>query len=229
MGERICLNDGAGASGGGLLGEMKMDHTEIEALFTRAGGEFVFARWGRPIAPVVFGVEDETLGLIKGAVEAVCQATGHEMADGDAELGSNFMWFFFRDWDELLEVPRLGDMLPDLEALVVRLQDADANQYRAFRFDDAGAIKAVFVFLRMDAELSEVPAQTLALSQVVQSVLLWSDAAFAERSPLALAGDAVVLRPEIGDLIRAAYDPVMPAAARDATHALRLAARLEVS
>lgn len=206
-----------------------MDHSEIEKMFTRGDGSFAFARWGRPLAPVVFGVDDATLSVIKGAIEAVCQVAGHETMDGDAELGSNFMWFFFRDWDELLEVPRLGDMVPDLEPLVVRLKDVDANQYRVFRFDDSGAIKAVFVFLRMDQALSDVPAQTLALSQVVQSMLLWSDVAFMDKSPLAVAGETLVLRPEIGALLRAAYDPVLPVATQDKTHALRLAARVGVT
>jgi hypothetical protein len=41
-----------------------------------------------------------------------------------------------------------------------------------------------------------------------------------------MAGDTVILRPEIGTVIRAAYDPVMPPVARDPTHALRLAARI---
>ena len=145
-----------------------MDHSEIEKMFTRGDSSFAFARWGRPLAPVVFGVDDATLSVIKGAVEAVCQVSGHEIMDGDAELGSNFMWFFFRDWDELLEVPRLEDMVPDLEPLVGRLKDIEANQYRVFRFDDSGAIKAVFVFLRMDQALSDVPAQTLALSDGVK-------------------------------------------------------------
>ncbi|APX12107.1 hypothetical protein [Tateyamaria omphalii] len=198
---------------------------EIEALFTRDSGDYVFARWGRPLAPVVFGVKDETLGTIKGAVEAVCQLAGHEMAETDPELGSNFMWFFFSDWAELPEVPGLDRLVPDLGPLVKRLQDADANQYRIFRFDAAGAIKACFVFLRMDKHLSTVPAETLALSQVVQSMLLWSDLAFRDRSPLAVAGETTVLRPDIAALIRAAYDPVMPAAADDPSHALRLSAR----
>ena len=35
----------------------------------------------------------------------------------------------------------------------------------------------------------------------------------------------VVLRPEIGAVLRAAYDPVMPPVARDPSHALRIAAR----
>ncbi|MCB4379601.1 hypothetical protein FZX02_03825, partial [Synechococcus sp. MU1644] len=117
---------------------MKAD--DIEALFRRESGDYAFARWGRPIAPVVFGVQDETLGTIKGAVEAVCQLAGHETAETDPELGSNFMWFFFSDWAELPEVPGLDRLVPDLEPLVVRLQRADANQYRIFRFDKAGAI-----------------------------------------------------------------------------------------
>ncbi|MGX0876189.1 hypothetical protein ACSSV4_000864 [Roseovarius sp. MBR-154] len=35
-----------------------------------------------------------------------------------------------------------------------------------------------------------------------------------------------MLRPEIGALIRAGYDPVLPAVAEDPSHALRLSARL---
>ena len=205
-----------------------MDYGDVEQLFTRGDGQFAFARWGRAIAPVVFGVEDETLWVIKGAIEAVCQLAGHEMADGDAELGSNFMWFFFQEWDELLDVPRLDDMLPDLGPLVERLKDVDANQYRVFRFDNAGAIKACFVFLRMDTNLEAVSADTLALSQVSQSILLWSDTAFQTQSPLALVGETTVLRPEIGQLISAAYDPVLPVSTKDPTHALRLSARIGV-
>jgi hypothetical protein len=205
-----------------------MDVTEVEQLFTRADESFAFARWGRGIAPVVFGVEDETLGVIKGAIDAVCRLAGHEMTDGDAELGSNFMWFFFRDWNELLEIPRLGDMVPELEPLVGRLKGTDANQYRAFRFDDTGAIKACFVFLRMDDSLSALPANTLALSQVTQSILLWSDTAFKTQSPLALVGETTVLRPEIGQVIAAAYDPTLPVSSQDPTHALRMSARIGV-
>ncbi len=205
-----------------------MEPEQIEALFTREDGQFVFARWGRPIAPVVFGVQEETLEVVKGALEAVTALAGHKMAETDMELGSNLMVFFFSEWAELLDVTGMERLVPDLGTLVGKLTKVAANQYRFFRFDEEGAIKACFVFLRMDEQLSEVPAQTLALSQVVQSYLLWSDTAFKDQSPLAVAGDNTILRPDVAGLIRAAYDPVMPAAATDSSHALRLFARMQV-
>ncbi|MEQ8366849.1 MAG: hypothetical protein RIB61_09085 [Roseicyclus sp.] len=201
---------------------------EVEALFTRADGQYLFARWGRPIAPVVFGVEEATVSTLKGAIEAVVALAGHQMAETDPELGANLMIFFIRDWAELTQTPNLDRLIPDLAQTVARLQDLDANQYRSFRFDADGGIKAGFVFVRMDTALAQVPAETIALSQVVQTIVLWSDTAFLGASPLAVLkqGGPAVLKPQIADLIRAAYDPVLPVAATDAAHALRLAARL---
>ena len=208
-----------------------MTPEDVEQHFLRADGEYAFARWGRPIVPVVFGVSEKSLTVIKGAIEAVVTLAGHKMAETDAELGANLMMFFFSEWNELLSVPKLGEMIPDLDNVVRRLQAADASQYRAFRFDNDGAIQACFVFIRMGGEMAEMPAETLALGQAVQAILLWSEAAFAERSPLAVLpeGGAVILRPEIAALIAAAYDPVMPVAAKDKSHALRLFARMGVS
>ena len=207
-----------------------MDPALIEAHFTRSDGTYLCARWGRPIVPVVFGVDDATLPVIKGAIEAVALLAGHETAETDMELGANMMVFFFRAWDELLDLPDLGRMIPDLAPLVERLKRVEANQYRVFRFDSAGAIKAAFVFIRMDAHLEAVPAETLALSQAVQTILSWSDTAFQEHSPLAMVPgqDMAVLRPGISALIRAGYDPVLPDCARDPSHALRLSARVRL-
>lgn len=195
-------------------------------LFTRADGAYLFARWGRPIVPVVFGVEEGTLSAVKGAIEAVVALAGHKMAETDPELGANLMVFFFRDWDELRTVPDLDRLIDGLAPLLTRLKGQGANQYRVFRFDEAGAIRAAFVFLCMDPALSDVPAADLALAQAAQVIVLWSDTAFAASGPLARAGTVAVLRPEIAALIRAGYDPVLPAVARDPSHALRLAARM---
>jgi hypothetical protein len=178
--------------------------------------------------PVVFGVEEATLRTVKGAIEAVVALAGHRMAETDPELGANFMIFFLRNWAELLDLRDLGRLIPELDDLIPRLEAAEANQYRVFRFDPAGGIKACFAFVRMDAELEAVPAEVLALGQAVQAILLWSDRAFTERSALARTdGGVTILRPDIAAVIRAAYDPVLPVKSREHAHALRLLARLQ--
>jgi hypothetical protein len=198
----------------------------IEQFFTRSNGDYVFARWGRPVAPVVFGVEEETLVTVKSAIEACVAIAGHRIEEMDPELGTNLMVFFLSDWAELLDVPHMGDLIPELESRVATLQDRNAHQYRAFRFDDAGAIKACFSFVRMGGAMDEVPAEVIALSQAVQAMLLWSDKEFTQDSPLAQTVEGTVVRPDVANVLRAAYAPVLPDAARDAAHALRLYARV---
>lgn len=203
-----------------------MEPEEISQLFTDSRGAFRLARWERPIVPVVFGVDDATLSIFKGAVEGVVALAGHRMAETDPELGANLMVFFLRDWSELADVPDLEELVPGITGLTERLQAGDAATYRHFRFEQNGSIRAVFVFVNVGGELADTPAADISLSEAAQVLLLWGADAFASRSPLAAAGDAVVLRPEIAGLIRAAYDPAMPSASNDPAQALRLAARL---
>ncbi|MCB2110759.1 hypothetical protein [Albidovulum sp.] len=205
-----------------------MTEDEIAALFTRSGGGYLFARWHRPIVPVVFGLDDATLAVVKGAIEAIVALAGHRMATTDPEQGANLMVFFLREWDELLALPDLGRLVEGLEPQVARLGAAGATQYRQFRFEETGAIRACFAFVRISDALAEAPAETIALGLAAQVILLWSDRAFAERSPLAGGAGRTVLRPDIAAVIRAAYDPAMPEVARDPAHALRLAARIAV-
>ena len=108
-----------------------MSPENIAAYFTPTDETFAFARWGRPIAPIVFGVEDETLGLVKSAIEVVTALANHSMAETDSELGSNMMIFFFREWKELCEVPKLDQIVPELGGLTLKLEKAQANQYTA--------------------------------------------------------------------------------------------------
>ena len=101
-----------------------MQPSQVQALFTGRDGAYRFARWGRPIVPVVFGVDDATLSIVKGAVEAVVTLARHRMAETDPELGANLMVFFFRDWAELPQVPNLDRLVPELPALCDRLAKA---------------------------------------------------------------------------------------------------------
>ena len=206
-----------------------MTPEEVQSHFTDAGGAYHFSRWSRPIVPVVFGVDDTTLEVVKGALEAVVRLAGHGIAETDPEMGANLMMFFVADWSELSGVPDLEHLIPELSVLVPKLTKQDAYQYRMFRFEDDGSIRAVFVFLRLAGPLADMAAQSLALSQAVQVILLWGAGAFGAASPLGrVAGtDQDVMRPEIAALIRAAYDPLLPVSSEDASHGLRLYARFE--
>lgn len=200
---------------------------EITRLFTREDGTYRFARWGRPIVPVIFGVEEASLPPLKGAIEAVVLAAGHHMAETDPELGTNLMVFFLKDWEELAELEGLDRLLPALGALVPRLTAADASQYRIFRYDADGAIRAAFVFLRMRGAQAQRPAEEIGLETAVKAMLDWGPHAFAARSPLIRGDDGIArLHPATAALVIAAYDRILPAAADDASHALRLFARL---
>ncbi len=169
------------------------------------------------------------LSVIKGAIEALAGHAGHDIAETDPELGANLMMFFFRDWDELTGVRDLDQLIPDLSNTVARLKAAEATQYRAFRCDDAGAIQAACVFVRVGGGVEDQPADAIALNQAVMTILDWAPGAFADHTPLVVdpMNQTTILRPDIANLIRAAYDPVMPVSGRDPSHALRLLARLQ--
>ncbi|MEM6934522.1 MAG: hypothetical protein AAF526_13205, partial [Pseudomonadota bacterium] len=79
-----------------------------------------------------------------------------------------------------------------------------------------------------DADLQQISAQTLAVSQCFQGLLLWSDHAFTKESPIALIDDGrCVVKPWYADVVRVAYDPVLPVAGDDPALSLRMAARIQ--
>lgn len=206
--------------------------TPVTPLFTRSDGSFRFARWGRPLAPVVYGTNDEGIRIFEEALRSVAGLAGLPVQDLDPELGANFLVFFSRDWAELRQVPHLEKLIPAIDKLVSTLSGAGANQYRIFGFDDQGAIRICITLLRYDADLQQVSAQTLAISQCVQAMLLWSDTAFTAESPIALVGNdgaaRCIVKPWYAEVIRATYDPVLPSVADDPAFGLRLAARMRV-
>lgn len=187
-----------------------LDADQIAQLFTR-DGKYMSARWGRPVAPVIFGLADESLDIFRGALKAAYAHAGHPIVDSDPEMGANLMMFFCRDWDELAEIPDL-DQLTGQPDLIARLKSQHADHYQIFRFDPDGSIRACLSFLRMGGALADAHPAQLAETLAMRSMLTFAHEINAT-APLA-------------QVIRAAYDPVMPATATDPSHAIRLAARV---
>ena len=200
---------------------------KIETLFTHPDGVFRFARWNRPIAPIVFGVDDVTLGHLKSAIVTTVGVTGMNIVETDPELGANFMWFFCQDWDEILAVPDLEGLIPDLKNIIARLQNTTTKTFRIFNFDTDGSIKLCVQLIKVADETAEMSIQTLATGETYQCLALFSPHAFLEESPIAVIAEngLCIPKPEYAALIRAAYDPVLPVAVKEPTHSLRLAAR----
>ncbi len=196
-------------------------------LFTAPDTTYRFARWGRPIAPVVFGVGDESLPHLKEAISMTVGITGGPLVETDPELGANFMWFFCREWDELLQVPNLDKLLPNFDRMVASLKDQGASRYRTFGFDKQGAIQLCVVLIRVDDATEALSLQTLGTSETLQSLLTFSEAAFATQSPIAMikSNNLCIVKPEYAAVVRAAYDNALPSATEDPAHALRVSAR----
>lgn len=182
----------------------------IAALFTR-DDQFLCARWGRPVAPVIFGLADETLDVFRRVTGAALAHAGIPQAETDPEMGANMLGFFVRDWGELAGIPDL-DRLTGQADLSARLQSAAADQYRIFRFDADGGIRACITLVNMGGPLADAHPAQLAEALVMRALLTFAQ--------------DVTPSPELAALIRAAYQPAMPQVARDPSHALRLAARM---
>ncbi|RJE80644.1 hypothetical protein [Paracoccus sp. JM45] len=184
---------------------------QIQTLFTKSDGSFLCARWGRPVAPVIFGLADETLDIFRSVIRAGFNHARHPVVETDPEMGANLMVFFVRDWAELAGVPDLAE-LTGIADLPERLAGQSADQYRLFRFDDNGAIRVCMVFLNMSGTLADAHPAALAERVMMQSALTFATDFTADE--------------QMAALIRAAYDPVLPVAVDQPVHALRLAARL---
>lgn len=189
---------------------MALDPDQIAALFTRDGA-YLCARWGRPVAPVVFGLADQTLDIFRNVTRAALAHAGHPLTQTDPEMGANAMTFFVRDWAELSELPDLAQ-LTGQDDLPQRLAGQGADQYRIFRFDSDGGIRACVSFVNMSGALAQEHPAHLAEALVMRSLLTFAREIAPSR--------------DMADLIRAAYDPSMPVAATDPSHALRLFARM---
>lgn len=212
---------------------MTKDITRIQALF--GGDAFKFARWGGAICPIVVGLDDKGARLFEEAIGAVVDLAGAKMEEIDPEMGANMFIYVMSDWSNATIAPNLGSFIPDLPALVERLNEANANRYRVFAFDDQGAIRASITMLRYDAQMQEAPVDYIALTEAMLAMLVFDERGVSEDRPVVMAKfeddeeARAILNPWHARLLKAAYDPTIPAGSKDPALAMRLAARIGVS
>lgn len=202
-----------------------MTPEDIARRFTRPDGRFRFARWTRPVAPMVYGAGAASQPVLKAAVRLIAELAGMGFADRDPETGFNHHLVLVGDWSELTGVPELERILPGIGALGARLAAEDALVLRRFRHDPGGGIAGCLTLMRLAGALADLPADLLALGHAVEAVLDWAPGGLADGITRPGAGGAE-LRPELIALLRAAYDPRLPDASDDHSLALRLAARV---
>ena len=207
-----------------------LSEDEIKDLFTQADGTYQFARWSRPIAPVVFGVNDEILKGLRAAIEATVGITGQKLVDVDPDLGTNFMWIFVREWDELMSLPDIDKLIPDIQGKLVEIKKSNGNSYRYLTFAPDGGIMFACVIIRPTGDYANQSVATIGSAETVLTLATFGPKAFAKESPLAIVPDnnVIIVKPKYAAAIRAAYDETMPVRSDDASHALRIKARADI-
>jgi hypothetical protein len=197
-----------------------MTPAAIQQYFTDPEGGFRFARWSCPLVPMIYGVAAPSLPVLKGALRLIADLTGHPLAEPAPDRAQNALTVFVADWAELRGVAELSALLPGLAALSHRLEAERAGRYRVFHFGAAGGIEHCLTLVRLGG--TAPPADLLALDLAVAGHLAWGAGALEE----GVVGADGKLRADLIAVLRAAYDPALPAGSRDPALAYRLAARL---
>ena len=207
-----------------------LSENEIKDLFTQADGTYQFARWGRPIAPVIFGVNDQILAGLKAAISSTIGITGQKMGELDPDLGTNMMWIFCRDWDEVLELPDIEKLIPGIREKMTDIKNSNASSYRYLTFDKDGAIMFACVLIRPVGEYANQPVSVIGAAETLLTLATFGAGAFKKESPIAVIkeNNVVVVKPKYAAVVRAAYDQTMPARSDDPAHALRVKARADI-
>ncbi|MEL6316678.1 MAG: hypothetical protein AAFR16_03450 [Pseudomonadota bacterium] len=223
--------DGAAEDGGSKPDVAEDVRARTRAAFTHVDAadgarRFAFARWTRPIAPAVYGVAETHAAAMAAGIRRAAGVAGAGAADDDPDYGANLFVFVCEAWVELLDVPRLEELVPDLRRLLAILSATEANQHRLFNFGEDGGIRLAVVLLRQDAEMAKQHRDALALGQAARALLTWSDAAFEDEAPVMRRRDGrFAIRAWHTRLMKVVYDPdnAIPPASDDPELAERLA------
>lgn len=216
----------------------RRDAEAIRQLFTRSAESvegapedpaqrFRFARWGRPLAPVVLGLDEESAEAARAAVVEAAEAAGVGAVDEDPDLEANFLICVCEKWSQLKSISGLDRLIPDLERLLTLLSAVGANQYRIFRVAPEEGISFAVTLVRFDESVAGLSAQAIGATQAAHGLLMWSDEAFAEDAPVAInRSGRGVIKTFHAKLLKAAYGEDAPSTSEDPNLADQLAAAM---
>jgi hypothetical protein len=205
-----------------------MTPDEIRTYFSTPNQGYFFARWNRPIVPVVFGDHCLEPDLLKAALGRLGELTGQPVDLAAPASSMNYGTLVVRDWRDLTDMPGVPRLMPNLAKLAAQLEAEGANQYRVFQRDWRGGIKRCFAAIRTGTgRFADLTPESMALRQVTLSFLQWSIPGIVKVGLVGPGPDGRDdLKPQTAALLKAAYDPALPTSSKDPRHAEALAARM---
>lgn len=118
-------------------------------------GWYLCVCWGWFVVLVIFGLVDEMLDIFCDVICVVLVYVCYFIVEIDFEMGVNMMSFFLCDWDELVSVLDLVELIGQFD-LFVCLVGYGVSQYCIFWFDVDGGICVCMIFVNMGGVLVDV-------------------------------------------------------------------------
>ena len=209
--------------------KVKYDLNKIQSMFGN-NGEYKFSRWSNNIVPIILGLNDFSLTKFKIKLFLLLKDIPLEIDDFEIKKGSNFVFIFFNNWDEIYKLHKIKEILPDYKNLFKKLNKNNFKQYKRFYFDDDGGITFCVFLIYIRDEMDETYFEKLMTEALLKSVLLWSESlnnfedfiVFDEKEKkFNYSSDCL-------SLLKACYDPILPCKSNDFSHSLRVFSRYRI-
>ena len=209
---------------------LKLGNLEIQSMFT-VKNKFFFSRWSGNIVPMILGVNDFSLGLFKKKLISILSCLPIQIDEFEIEKKANYVFIFFKKWDELYNLPNIEEIIPDHLSLLKSLSFKNPSQYRRFYFDKNGGINFCVFLIPIEKEIDESSYEELIIQILIKSILIWSEEFQnfknfyffnSKKGEFCLSNDFL-------SFLKACYDPVLPDKTNDASHSLRIFARYKLN
>lgn len=209
---------------------LKLGNFEIQSMFTFKSN-FRFSRWSGNIVPLILGLNDFSLGLFKKKLLSVLSFLPIQIDEFEIEKKANYVFIFFKKWDELYNLANIKEIIPDHLSLLKSLSLKKPSQYRRFYFDKNGGINFCVFLIPIENEIDELSYEEFIIQTLIKSILLWSEEFqnFKDFYYFSRKKNEFCLSTDFLSFLKACYDPVLPVKTNDASHSLRIFARYKLN